>query len=173
MQDIERICRSPTEEDRQWFPEFAGTGDGLDVLKFAWANFRDESFISQYLSPHLIRQMRLFKIDDREGEAELRVDAIHDELGYREIRRALARHYDVGRLDPDIQIVDVDLHSDRKLLLEHEITDAIMLDEQDAEKVLQHLADLWGYEVALAEVTGPDRKVLKRHEAKPRPDLFF
>ena len=27
MEDIERICRDPTEEDREWFPDFAGCGD--------------------------------------------------------------------------------------------------------------------------------------------------
>ena len=29
MEDIERICREPTEEDREWFPDIAGRGDGM------------------------------------------------------------------------------------------------------------------------------------------------
>ncbi len=45
MRDIQRISVEPTEEDRDWFPEFAGNGDPLGNLKEAWANFRDDSFI--------------------------------------------------------------------------------------------------------------------------------
>jgi stage V sporulation protein R len=29
MQDIERICTDPTDEDREWFPEIAGKGDPM------------------------------------------------------------------------------------------------------------------------------------------------
>jgi spore cortex formation protein SpoVR/YcgB (stage V sporulation) len=167
MQDIARICTDPTEEDRYWFPDIAGKMDVLGVLKDAWANYRDESFISQYLSPRLIRQWRMFKLDDREAEPAIRVDSIHDERGYREIRRALARHYDIGRQDPDIQVVDVDLAGDRKLIVEHEVADGLLLDEKDAARVLQHLANLWGYEVCLSEKDRTNGKTLKQHRAEP------
>src|SRR5690606_32270880 len=50
FQDIRRICEAPTEEDRLWFPDMAG-GDWLDAVHFAMENFKDESFILQYLSP--------------------------------------------------------------------------------------------------------------------------
>ncbi len=42
------------------FPQFAGTGDWMAALKDAWANYRDESFIEQFLSPKLMRDFRLF-----------------------------------------------------------------------------------------------------------------
>ena len=61
MRDIKRITEEPTEEDRHWFPEFAGTGDALAVLKDAWANYRDDSFILQFLSAKVIRDFRLFQ----------------------------------------------------------------------------------------------------------------
>ncbi|MGI9520115.1 MAG: SpoVR family protein, partial [Hyphomicrobiaceae bacterium] len=48
MRDIQRICEDPTEEDRDWFPQFAGNGDAMGTLKEAWAEFRDDSFILQY-----------------------------------------------------------------------------------------------------------------------------
>ena len=50
MTDIKRICEEPTTEDRDWFPAFAGKGDWRAVLKDAWANYRDESFIEQFLA---------------------------------------------------------------------------------------------------------------------------
>src|SRR3712207_8395843 len=42
MEDIERVCRAPTEEDLTWFPDFAGCGDPMPVLREAWAEYRDE-----------------------------------------------------------------------------------------------------------------------------------
>jgi spore cortex formation protein SpoVR/YcgB (stage V sporulation) len=60
MEDIKRICTDPTAEDEEWFPEIAGCGDWRGTLKDAWANYRDESFIKQFLSPRLIRKFKLF-----------------------------------------------------------------------------------------------------------------
>lgn len=167
MQDIERICNVPTEEDRTWFPEFAGNGRAEETLKHIWANYRDESFILQFLSPHLIRSWRLFKIADHEDNDDLQVAAIHNEKGYREIRRTLARQFDIGWQEPDIQIIDVDMAGDRRLILEHYISDNIPLAADDTEEVLQHLANLWGYEVCLREVKREGGGLLREHIVAP------
>jgi spore cortex formation protein SpoVR/YcgB (stage V sporulation) len=120
MRDIERIVTDPDEEDREWFPDIAGTRDVMGVSRHVWANYRDESFISQYLSPRLIRGWRLFHLHDNPEETVgIKVDAIHNERGYRRIRRELARQYDVGYIDPNIEVVDVDLAGDRRLMLRH------------------------------------------------------
>ena len=119
MQDIERICTVPTAEDHQWFPHIAGCNDHMNVLRDVWANYRDESFILQYLSPKLVRQFGLFHVMDDANEPNLRVEAIHDERGYRKIKQALAKHYDVSWNSADIQVVDVNLAGDRRLILHH------------------------------------------------------
>jgi stage V sporulation protein R len=168
MQDIARIVANPDDEDRAWFPDIAGTGDVMGTLRDIWSNYRDESFVSQFLSPRLIRQMRMFHLhDDPEDTEGIRVDAIHDERGYRRIRRELSRQYDVGLLDANIEIVDVDLAGDRRLLLRHLVVNGGMLNEADAKLVLQHLADLWSYDVLLREVDASDT-VLKEYGATPR-----
>ncbi len=172
MQDIERICTKPTDEDRDWFPAIAGTGDAMAVLRDCWANYRDESFILQFLSPHLIRQFGLFHVLDDANEAHLRVEAIHDERGYRKIQRALARQYDVAWTLPDIQVADVNLDADRRLILHHRALNRVLLDERDARHVLQHLADLWGYDVLLKEIDPASESVLKEHAASPRPGIL-
>jgi len=171
MQDIERICTVPTAEDKQWFPHIAGCNDHMNVLRDVWANYRDESFILQYLSPRLVRHFSLFHVMDDSNEPNLRVEAIHDERGYRKIKQALAKQYDVSWNSADIQVVDVNLAGDRRLILHHRALNRVLLEEKDARLVLQHLADLWGYDVLMKEVDPATDAVLKEHSASPKPGI--
>lgn len=100
------------------------------------------------------------------------VDSIHDERGYRHLRRALARQYDVVSRDPDIQIVDVDLAGDRRLLLQHCVRDGLLLDSRETGEVIQHLADLWGYDVHLEELEPAGNRVRKEYVASARPTIL-
>jgi len=149
MQDIRRVCTEPTDEDRKWLPEIAGHDDWRGVLRDAWANHRDESFIQQFLSPHLIRKMRLFVLSDDENDSHFTVAAIHDDRGYENVRRTVARSYDLGMIEPNIQVVDLDLRGDRKLCLQHNLRDGIPLAEKSRDEVLKHIRRLWGYDVVL------------------------
>jgi spore cortex formation protein SpoVR/YcgB (stage V sporulation) len=169
MRDIQRICTSPTAEDKDWFPDIAGNGDPMGTLKQAWADYRDESFILQFLSPAVIRDFKLFALHDEADEPEVEVTAIHDEVGYRNIRRALARHYDAGEQDPDIRVTDADLSGTRRLTLTHYVRHGRLLGKQDCDRTLQHLAQLWGHRVKLLEVDVGSNRTLRELEALPLP----
>jgi len=151
MEDIKRICTQPTDEDRAWFPDMAGSEDWRGALKFAWEHFRDESFILQYLSPKVMRDFRLFSIHDEEGDPFYTVDAIHDDEGYRRVREVLAQMYDIGRLEPNIQVVEANLRGDRKLAIQHARHRGVPLHDKTAAQVLTHIKRLWGHEVDLRE----------------------
>ena len=151
MRDIRRICESPTDEDRHWFPQIAG-GDWIQVLDFAMRNFKDESFIAQYLSPKLIRDFRLFAVADLTGNPELVIDSIHDEQGYRRVRQLLALQYNYDAIVPDIQVVDFDRNGGRALTLRHQRVRERPLAGADASETLKHLARLWGFTVRLESV---------------------
>jgi len=148
--DIKRICEAPTEEDREWFPDLAGT-PWLPALHEAMRNFKDESFVGQYLSPKLIRDLRLFAILDDEANEHLNVSAIHDTAGYRHVREALSRQYDLSAREPDIQVWNVNVRGDRSLTLRHTQHKGRPLNES-AEEVLKHVARLWGFGVNLESV---------------------
>jgi spore cortex formation protein SpoVR/YcgB (stage V sporulation) len=165
MCDIERVVTDPTDEDRAALPEIAGTGDVMGVLKTAWAHYRDDSFIAQHLSPHLMRKMRLFKLSDRGAEPHYEISAIHDERGYRELRRTLARQFDAPARDPNIQVTAADLSGDRRLELTHQLHNDVPLAENDARAVVGYIADLWGYQVELRGVDQADEERY-RYEAK-------
>jgi stage V sporulation protein R len=148
--DIKRICEHPTDEDRAWFPGLAGT-PWLPALHHAMHNFKDESFVGQYLSPKLMREMRLFAIVDDENDDELEVSAIHDDAGYRRVREALAHLYDLGSREPNIQVWNVNLRGDRALTLRHTQHNSRPLAD-GAQEVLKHVARLWGFPVHLESV---------------------
>ncbi len=169
MRDIQRICTEPTSEDRDWFPEFAGNGDPMGTLRDAWANFRDESFILQFMSPKLMRDFRFFALHDDAKASEVKITAIHDDAGYREVRRRLARSYDVAALDPDLQVTDADLSGSRRLVVRHTVRNGITLDKSECERTMQYLAQLWGYRVRLIEVDVESGRTLKEHEVLPMP----
>ncbi len=151
MEDIKRICENPKDEDREWFPEIAGNNEWRDVLKDAWANFRDESFILQYLSPTVIRNFRMFAISDVAKESHVEISDIHDSRGFRQVRERLAKSYDLGMREPNLQVVAADLEGDRTLHLRHEMHNGRKLADKTREAVLTHVETLWGYEVALDE----------------------
>ncbi len=150
--DIQRICENPTEEDRAWFPQIAGT-PWLPAVHQAMREYKDESFIGQYLSPKLMRDLRLFAIRDDQSEDELEVSAIHDEAGYRRLRESLSRQYDLGSREPNIQVWNVNLRGDRSLTLRHFQHNNRPLGDGAAE-VLKHVARLWGFGVQMESVNG-------------------
>ncbi len=86
----------------------------------------------------------MFRLLDDTADPMLLVDAIHDEEGYRSIRRSLAQSYDPGLNDADIQVVDVDLSGDRQLMLEHRTHPGQLLAKKDAEATLRQLGDTVG-----------------------------
>jgi spore cortex formation protein SpoVR/YcgB (stage V sporulation) len=169
MRDIKRICLEPTDEDKEWFPDFAGNGDWIGTLKGAWADFRDESFILQYLSPQVMRDLHLFAMRDEADEPHYEVTAIHNERGYRKIRRTLARLHDASVQDPDLRITNADLSGTRRLTLKHFVRSGTLMDKPDSDRTLQHLAHLWGHRVKLLEVDTETGKILREQEALPLP----
>jgi spore cortex formation protein SpoVR/YcgB (stage V sporulation) len=149
--DIRRICESPTDEDRRFFPEIAGK-DWLDTVHHAMENFKDESFILQFLSPEVIRKLKLFNILDDDKSREIEVTAIHDDQGYLRVREELADQYNLSKQEPNIQVFEVDLRGNRSLTLQHIQHDRVPLEKENATDVLKHLHHLWRFDVRLDSI---------------------
>ena len=166
MSDIRRICENPTEEDYRWFPDIAGS-DWIDTLHFAMRNFKDESFISQFLSPKVMRDLKLFLVLDDDTNSEIEIEAIHNDEGYRQVREQLAGQYNLGNREPNIQVVDIDMRGDRAMYLQHMQHNRRPLDDNTGE-VLKHLHQLWGFDVHLNSLQ--DGKVTATYHCPPQDD---
>jgi stage V sporulation protein R len=150
--DLRRICENPTEEDKRWFPEIAGT-PWVETLAFAMKNFKDESFIAQFLSPKVMRDMKLFCVLDDDEKEDLAITLIHNEEGYQLLRQRLSESFNLSSLEPDIQVYEVNRRGDRALTLRYTQQHRRPLDETQHE-VLKHLYTLWGFPVKLEVVDG-------------------
>ena len=146
--DIRRICTEPTNEDREYFPHLIGS-DWLDTCLDAVRNYRDESFIAQFLSPAVIRKWRLFEITNNEKDSHVSITGIQDLKGYNQIRQSLSQQYSTTGKQANIQVVDANLKGSRELKLKYTPVNNARLDVHTKVKVLKHIEYLWGYKVSL------------------------
>jgi spore cortex formation protein SpoVR/YcgB (stage V sporulation) len=175
MGDIRRICENPSQEDRYWFPEYAGR-DWLETLHLAMRDFKDESFVMQYLSPNMMRQFKLFSIVDDDLDSEIEVNAIHDESGYRAIRENLSTQYNLQNREPNIQVHSVDIRGDRSICLHHIRDNRRPLESSSAEEVLKHVHRLWGFPARLlsfeSDNNGSSTDAKQSFHCPPTDDLY-
>ena len=156
FKDIKRVAMEPTAEDREWFgaQQWVGCGDWLKTLDWAMRNFKDESFIQQFLSPKIIKEFSFFTILDDERNDEIEVVAIHNNAGFRKVRDTLANSRNLSNYVPEIQVVDYRHATDRALVLRHVMDNGRPLEQEETLSVLHHLEYLWGYPVELTSYHG-------------------
>jgi stage V sporulation protein R len=151
LTDIKRACIAPDEEDLKWLPSVCNT-PWLDTIKDIVENYRDESFVMQFLSPKVARHFKLFSFHIKEKTPYLAVNATHDDDDFLQIRKALAEQYDMSRSVPQIEIVEVDWEGDRVMYLEHITKNNQRLNYRDVKKTLDNLSYLWGFPVIISYV---------------------
>lgn len=147
--DIRRICEEPTAEDQEYFPHMVGQ-PWLETCHDAIKNYRDESFISQFLSPKIMREWGLFEIDNRQHKDYIEIASIQNKSGYNQIRQTLSNQYSTTSNQPNIQIVDANLKGNRKLKLLYTGVNRSSLGDTKLQ-VLEYIKYLWGYEVEIEE----------------------
>lgn len=152
FQDIARMCREPTEEDRRWFPSLPGS-DFWDVFRHIIVEHDDESFIRTYLSPKLIRDYAFYVLKDDPDKEYFEVTDIHNEEGYHTIRDKLAQRYAYHDNLPNLTVANVDITDGCALTLRHTQHNGVSLDGDSASEVLYLLQKhLWPRTVKIESV---------------------
>jgi stage V sporulation protein R len=149
--EIKRVCENPTAEDREYLPEVAGR-DWLEVFHDTMQNYRDESFLLQFLTPKLVRDFKLMQIRTHAGLDHWTVDATAGVDDFKAIRSQLSASYRLESTMPEISVVRYARDTDRKLVLHHQSYDGKLLLAAQAEQTLKHLKTLWGFGVTLESV---------------------
>ena len=149
FKDLERIIDTPTEEDKEWFPDIAGkTEQKNEILQDIVANYRDESFMLQFLSPKVIRDFKLFVLADKEESPFYTVDKTHRIDDVKKVRKALAYQVSRDNFVPKIDIAHVNKDNHTMTLI-NTVSNGRILDFDTAKKTKAYVEYLWQYDVEL------------------------
>jgi stage V sporulation protein R len=193
LNDIVRICKNPTDEDREWFPHFAGNPDWLSVVKQAVYYSSDETYIEQYLSPKVMRDFKMFQLGlldpDTLDSAErwladimdvdfAQITAVQNKEGFRKMRTQLARDYRTQEHFPDVRVHNYQHKTDRALVLRHFMLNEKYLDQKDTRLVLELMHSQWEHPVVI-EAVNEEGEVEATYSSPPhynhrqytRPDM--
>lgn len=107
FQDVRRICENPTDEDKEYMPNLIGK-DWLETVKSMTANYKDSSFIANFLSPKVVRDLKLFILDDQKDSEYYSVSHTHDKIDFIDLRRKLSINSEWDHHFPSMQVVSFD-----------------------------------------------------------------
>ena len=112
----------------------------------------DETFIKSYLNQELCSELNLFSFSFDTTEGANRVRNISNEQGWQTVRDDLIKN--VGLNSAPIVLVK-ELRKDGTLVLEHQ-HDGRDIELSEANKVFEHINDLWGGEVKFTTIIEDD-----------------
>ncbi len=102
--DVKRMCLKSTDEDKRFFPGLEGQ-DWVAVIKDIATNYQDSSFILQWLSPQVIRDLKLFTlVDEGVSFQNYIVTTTHEDIDFKHTRMALSRRYEYEAWFPRIEV---------------------------------------------------------------------
>ena len=170
MQDIKRMCKDPTDEDREWFPNLVGK-DWIEEVQKAAFETRDETLILEYLSPKVMRDMGMFAMRNESDEPFYEILGASDKQGYETVRTELAAQYNIHNIMPSIEIIDVDVRGDRTLTLRHVANNDTELDYNSTVETMHHIQHIWDFDVKLVSTDTDGEEiasmVINRPETPP------
>ncbi len=112
--DIKRICETQEDEDLQEITILQGM-EWKKAINFAAINFKDESFVSQYLSKKLIRDFKLFAVEDNPENGYLEVTSTHVDDDFKNLRNLVSKEFNIFYKIPEVKVLGADLKYSRKL----------------------------------------------------------
>lgn len=145
--EIRRVCEKPTDEDKDYFPHIAGE-NWKEVILDAVDNFKDESFVLQFLTPKTVRKWKMFEITNNYDDEFVTVTGIQNKSHFQQIRNTLSKQYSIQCTQPTIEITNANLKTTRELELRYTPFMNSSLNN-DLSDVLTYIKSLWGYTVSL------------------------
>ncbi len=153
-EDIHRRWNEPTTEEieRDGPPTRPAAQQLFEVREVE----RDASFIRRYLTEELMREMDLFKYEQRGDEYV--ISEVSDVEGWKDVKEMLIKNVGASSI-PVIKVEDADFGQNRTLYLRH-YHDGRDLQLEYAEKTMAYLQRLWGREVVIETTLDGKRSLL-------------
>lgn len=119
---------------------------GTDEIFLAREVCRDESFLRQYLTEELIRELNLFA-HKKHDQNNREITDISDKDGWKKVKEVILKNTGLAAL-PVIKILDANYKNQQILYLLHEY-DGRELDISYAEQTVKHIFTLWQKRIIL------------------------
>ena len=157
-ENIEKRWDEPSKEDLEKFGKLNfSNADGSKktgsnkIFEVREAD-RDQSFIRQYLTKDLMRELKMFEYEETEqgGQRVIKVTKVPDEDNWQAMRDQLIKSVGMNGI-PVIKVEDANYNNSRHLFLKH-YHDGRDLQLGYAEKTLKHVRDLWRGRVSLEAI---------------------
>ncbi len=134
---------NPSDEEKDEYGRPGG--QGMEKIFQVREADRDESFLRQYLTEELMRELDLFQHGKKGTDRVItHVSTPHD---WKTIKETLLRSVGLGSM-PVIKIVEVKTRGSQEMILQHEF-DGRELEAEYADRTLRYVQQLWGSKVVL------------------------
>ena len=143
FKDIQRMCTNPTKEDLKYFPQLKGA-HWLDVIKDIREDYIDTSFILQWLSPKVIRDLKMFTLHDDVTKPSYVVSTISDDKSYQKLKEDMSEQYNIINFIPEVLITSCDWKDTKEIHIRNNTYKHRSLEATNSLKVVRHLETLWG-----------------------------
>jgi stage V sporulation protein R len=150
--DIARICVKPTDEEREKWESWAGKVDPIEFLDEIHQVYDDRVFISEFLSPKLCEQAKIFRTPRIGYKAYKDLRIQKEEF---EWVRAFLVDQKTNLGVPYIEITDANFGGRGELYLEHRWEgqfEILGLDDEYARGTTELLLGLWGRPVNIRTI---------------------
>jgi stage V sporulation protein R len=141
-------------------------GAGWDRMREIRESHNDVTFIDEFLSPEFVSENHYFTYEYLEGSGDFRVTS----TAYEDVKKKLLLQFtNFGK--PSVAVYDGNFANRNELLLGHQYN-GVMLDLEQAKRVLERIYELWGRPVNLMTVVTEydehDVEVARRRNREPR-----
>jgi len=143
FEDVFERWENPTEEEQETYDRPGGEGREK-IFQIREAD-RDASFLRQYLTEDLMRELDLFQ-HDKKGKDRV-ITHISSPDDWKTVKESLLRSVGLGNI-PVIKILEVKTNGAQEMVLCHEF-DGRELDAEYADRTIRYVQQLWGKKVIL------------------------
>ena len=137
-------------------------GEWVDVWLDAVENYKDDSFIRQFLSEEVVKEYKMMEISNKEKDSYIEVSGIQNKTDFDSIRESLADNYSLAVMQPNIEIINANITGNRYLEMNHTSYNGSKLDKKTMINTLAYMHKLWGYPTTM-QTTYPDGSKVVDH----------
>jgi stage V sporulation protein R len=170
--ELERIGRYMFDDAR-----YGSIEDALDDVDFAtgWDRMReireshnDVTFLDEFLTQEFVEDNEYFTYEYSQAAGEFRVASVD----YEDVKKKLLLQFtNFGK--PTVAVADGNYNNRNELLLAHQYN-GVMIDVEQAKRVLERVFELWGRPVNLKTIVKTvddhDVEVARRRDREPEPE---